>query len=151
MSHSVGGSGERCEPNLVPILDMVFQLITFFMLVINFKATSVDRELILPVLGSSMPVEAEDQSEVLVLNLRSNGDLYVRGERQPSAPVFIGSESRFLYSKKSLAPGTPLPVRVVIRGDRNIRVNKLLEITDACRANGFEKFDFLVTRSAGKE
>ena len=39
----------RCEPNLVPILDMVFQLITFFMLVVNFKATEVDRELTLPV------------------------------------------------------------------------------------------------------
>ena len=89
-----GQMSDGAEPNLTPILDMVFQLITFFMLVINFKATSVDRELILPVLGSSMPVEAEDQSEVLVLNLRSNGDLYVRGERQPSAPVFIGSESR---------------------------------------------------------
>ena len=28
----------KAEPNLTPILDMVFQLITFFMLVINFKA-----------------------------------------------------------------------------------------------------------------
>ena len=42
-------SADRAEPNLVPILDMVFQLITFFMLVINFKAAETDTSLKLPV------------------------------------------------------------------------------------------------------
>ncbi len=28
----------NAEPNLTPMLDMVFQLVTFFMLVINFKS-----------------------------------------------------------------------------------------------------------------
>jgi feruloyl esterase len=41
------------EPNLTPILDMVFQLITFFMLVINFQAAAVDMSLKLPVVGSA--------------------------------------------------------------------------------------------------
>ena len=35
-------SDNRAEPNLTPILDMVFQLITFFMLVINFKTAAID-------------------------------------------------------------------------------------------------------------
>ena len=38
----------KAEPNLTPILDMVFQLITFFMLVINFKSASLDLSLRLP-------------------------------------------------------------------------------------------------------
>ena len=37
MSH-----GSSAEPNLTPILDMVFQLITFFMLVISFKTAAID-------------------------------------------------------------------------------------------------------------
>jgi biopolymer transport protein ExbD len=37
MSHA-----SNAEPNLTPILDMVFQLITFFMLVINFKSAAMD-------------------------------------------------------------------------------------------------------------
>ncbi len=41
---------DKCEPNLVPMLDMVFQLMTFFMMVVNFQATAVDRELVLPLL-----------------------------------------------------------------------------------------------------
>ena len=31
---------EGAEPNLTPMLDMVFQLVTFFMLVINFGPLS---------------------------------------------------------------------------------------------------------------
>lgn len=58
MSASVGGSGQKAEPNLTPILDMVFQLITFFMLVINFKSASMDLELKLPVLGSARIIRA---------------------------------------------------------------------------------------------
>ena len=41
----------KSEPNLTPMLDMVFQLITFFMLVINFKAAEIDQNLSLPVVG----------------------------------------------------------------------------------------------------
>ena len=43
------------EPNLVPILDMVFQLITFFMLVINIKNKVIDETLKLPIIVSTHP------------------------------------------------------------------------------------------------
>ena len=56
MSGSLPGGGVKAEPNLTPILDMVFQLITFFMLVINFKAAELDLSLQLPVLGSAKPL-----------------------------------------------------------------------------------------------
>lgn len=51
------GSEMNLEPNLTPLLDLVFQLITFFMLVINFKGASLDLSLKLPVLGSARPIE----------------------------------------------------------------------------------------------
>jgi biopolymer transport protein ExbD len=138
----------RCEPNLVPVLDMVFQLITFFMLVVNFKTTSVDRELMLPVIGSARPAEEESNSELLILNIRADGRVLVRGEAKDDIAGFIGVESRGIAADKKLPHGSPLPVRVVVRGDRNLSVKQLLDVTDACRANGFDKFDFLVTRSA---
>ena len=47
---------KSAEPNLTPILDMVFQLITFFMLVMNFKAAEIDATLLLPVIGSAKPL-----------------------------------------------------------------------------------------------
>ncbi len=66
MSH---GSSEGAEPDLTPMLDMVFQLVTFFMLVINFKGAALDQTLQLPVLGSARPLEWKGEFEPLVLNI----------------------------------------------------------------------------------
>ena len=65
----------KAEPNLTPILDMVFQLITFFMLVINFKSAEVDLCLKLPVVGSARPVDSKGQRDLLVLNIEHDGQL----------------------------------------------------------------------------
>ena len=70
MSGSLPGGGEKAEPNLTPILDMVFQLITFFMLVINFKAAELDLTLQLPVLTSAKPLHPGDKVRMLVLNVQ---------------------------------------------------------------------------------
>jgi len=69
MSGSVPG-GLKAEPNLTPILDMVFQLITFFMLVINFKAAELDLSLRLPVIGSAKPPPESSKMKLLVLNVQ---------------------------------------------------------------------------------
>src|SRR4051812_35913930 len=66
-------NSERAEPNLTPLLDMVFQLITFFMLVINFKGASLDMSLKLPVLGSARPLDKHGKLEPLLLNIDTEG------------------------------------------------------------------------------
>ncbi len=65
------------EPNLTPMLDMVFQLVTFFMLVINFKSAQLDMNLKLPVIGSARPVDTKGQQDLLVLNIDKTGQLTV--------------------------------------------------------------------------
>ncbi len=63
-------SAEKAEPNLTPILDMVFQLITFFMLVLNFKAAELDLSLRLPIIGSAKPLPTDvGDLKLLVLNV----------------------------------------------------------------------------------
>lgn len=137
-----------CEPNLVPILDMVFQLITFFMLVVNFSANEVDRELILPVIGTAAPVEEPSKSELLVLNIRSSGDVFVRGEKQINVDFFLNVEAQTIARLHNVERGKGLPVRVVVRGDNSLKVERVLEVVDLCRSHGFDKFDFVVMRSA---
>ena len=74
----------RAEPNLTPLLDVVFQLITFFMLVINFTSENYDRRVHLPVAGSARPVEDAQQvsEDRLVLNIDKDGHLLVGGQAQ---------------------------------------------------------------------
>ncbi len=67
-------STANAEPNLTPMLDMVFQLVTFFMLVINFKSSALDLNLKLPVVGSARMVDAAAR-DLIVLNLTAHGAL----------------------------------------------------------------------------
>src|SRR5687768_9070753 len=82
----------NAEPNLTPMLDMVFQLITFFMLVINFKSASMDLSLKLPVVGSARPVDGKGEDELLVLNIDALGRLSVYGEFK-EVDKYIASEA----------------------------------------------------------
>src|SRR6188508_2870838 len=82
------------EPNLTPILDMVFQLITFFMLVINFKAASMDLDLKLPVVGSARPVDSGGRDDLLILNVNSKGELKVYGQLIADVKGYIQNEAQ---------------------------------------------------------
>ena len=59
MSASMG-TELKAEPNLTPLLDVAFQLITFFMLVINFSSENYDQRVRLPIADSARPVD-DDQ------------------------------------------------------------------------------------------
>ena len=83
----------KAEPNLTPILDMVFQLITFFMLVINFKSAEMDLSLKLPVVGSARPVETHGQRGLLVLNIDHTGNLKIYGRVVKDIESYIAKEA----------------------------------------------------------
>ncbi len=143
MSGSSGG-GDRAEPNLTPILDMVFQLITFFMLVISFRQSDFDKALVLPVVGSAAPADEDVNGRFLILNLRSGGKLVVQGKEEPNVEGFLTFEAKKL--KQELKPDSNEEVIVVIRADRALRCDFLMRIIKACRGNGLGRFDFMVLR-----
>jgi len=139
-------SADQCEPNLVPILDMVFQLITFFMLVINFKASDVDKDLVLPVVGAADPADQGNQGDLLVLNIRSDGTVQVRGALQPSIALFLQSELRIVSALHEVKPDQPLPVTTILRVDRKVAFETLMKVVDTCKSNRFNKIEFVVVR-----
>jgi biopolymer transport protein ExbD len=132
------------EPNLTPILDMVFQLITFFMLVINFKSASLDLTLKLPVVGSARPVDTKGQEELLILNINAQGKLHVYGVEKDVESYIAGEAQASLLKAHRDHPdlklGDELPTTVVIRADRGTPFNLLNEVIKACQQNGFRKF-----------
>jgi biopolymer transport protein ExbD len=144
MSGPVGGSGDRAEPNLTPILDMVFQLITFFMLVINFKAASLDLSLKLPVVGSARPVDTKGKEDLLILNVDTEGRINVYGVPQNVERYIRGEAQASLLvarkDNKGIQLGDELPTTVVIRADRSIRFQLLNRVIAECQKNGFRKF-----------
>jgi biopolymer transport protein ExbD len=134
----------HAQPNLTPLLDMVFQLITFFMLVINFKEASLDQSLQLPVLGSARPVETKGEEDLLVLNIDAEGRLKVYGSTQDVRSYLAAEarqeEIRMKAKNKAYKPGDELATTVVIRADKATPFKQLNDIIKVCQKHNYRKF-----------
>src|SRR5438552_771365 len=136
-------SDQQAEPNLTPMLDMVFQLITFFMLVINFQSASLDMSLKLPVVGSAKPVKTETE-ELMVLNINLKGQVIVFGGVKDTES-YLRREAEFARRKlaldgKKVKPGDELPTLIVVRADQKTPFDLLNKVLTDCQKNGFRKF-----------
>ena len=148
MSGSVGGGDVRAEPNLTPLLDVVFQLITFFMLVINFSNDTYDQRIRLPVAASARPVDGSKAAEDrVVLNIDRDGNLLFDGKLldTEAAKREIATQAELVrvnakISNKPIEDPNNLPSTLVIRADHDTEFALLHELITACQANGFRKF-----------
>jgi len=138
----------RAEPNLTPILDMVFQLITFFMLVINFKTNQIDTQMELPVVGSARPVKA-DGLLLLMVNINKKAQFTVfnkpYSDRQMEQYILAQAATDRLAARRmnsSFDENDDLPTTVVIRADRNTPFEKLHHALELCQANHYRNFVF---------
>src|SRR5438477_1464536 len=86
MSHSAS-EGSKAEPNLTPLLDVVLQLLMFFMMCVNFVSEQVNEHIKLPVAQSARPMDKRE-ADFLFLNLNSAGELEVLGKDRPlTSPI----------------------------------------------------------------
>ena len=139
----------KAEPNLTPLLDVVFQLITFFMLVINFSSENYDQRVRLPVAGSARPVEDSEKvtDDRLVLNVDKQGRLLLNGEELPLNRAVAAIKHQADLVKMNLRaarlkPGEngALPTTIVLRGDKDMTCSQFYPLINACQSNGFFKF-----------
>ena len=140
----------RAEPNLTPLLDIVFQLITFFMLLINFSQDNFDSRIKLPVAGSARPQDdaAKLNDERLVLNIDSQGHLLFNGQTLSAAEATQKIKLEAQIARQNIktlrgkvSEGEGLPARVVIRADRDTPFAPIFALIKTCQTNGYQKFD----------
>ena len=148
MSASVS-SKESAEPDLTPLLDVVFQLITFFMLVINFSNDNYDQRVRLPVAGTARPVEDNEKisEDRLVLNVDRQGRLLMNGQEMAThkAIAEIKHQSELVKLNLKAAGQKPdatggLPTTIVLRADKDTPFSLLYSLIQACQVSGFHKF-----------
>ncbi len=136
------------EPNLTPLLDVVFQLITFFMLVINFSNDNYDQRVKLPVAGSAQPVEDGQKSageDRLVLNISKQGHLLINGKDLPTEQAYAEIKRqatliRYNLKAAGVKKSDDLPTTIVLRADRDTEFTNLFGLITSCQAQGFRKF-----------
>jgi biopolymer transport protein ExbD len=134
----------EAESDLTPILDLVFQLITFFMLVFNFQGASMDLSLKLPVLGSARPLDTKGNEDLLILNINSKGELKLYGMVK-DIKSYLAEEARMSILKaqvknKNFKRGDELPGLVVIRADKTTPFHLLNLVIKTCQDHGYRRF-----------
>jgi len=120
---------KRRGPDLMPLIDMVFILLIFFLLTSTALQPAVEVEL---------PKTGEGESNNLpsiVITIQSDGTLLLEEESVSLDLLFPLLESRYRRQ-----PNTEL----VIRADRRVAFGKVVEIMDLCKRAGAEDVLFLV-------
>jgi biopolymer transport protein ExbD len=131
------------------MLDMVFQLVTFFMLVINFKANQMDLQMDLPVVGTARPVDTKGQLSLLMININNKGEYTVFNRPYTDAAMnnyIVGQAEldRLAERRKdrNFSDDDDLPTIVIIRADRNTPFEKLSRVLKMCQDVHYRNFAF---------
>jgi len=141
----VASAEVKAEPNLVPLLDLVFQLIMFFMICVNFVSAQLNEEIKLPVAQSARAMD-KAEIEVLVLNMDGRGKVYVVGQEKPLDTV--GRKKFFLRQYFADAKRTAeaqgdrkgrVKTTVIIRADKDAGYADVFELMALCKDAGFRK------------
>jgi biopolymer transport protein ExbD len=145
----------RAEPNLVPLLDLVFQLIMFFMVCVNFVTQQVNEDIKLPVAQSARPMD-KAELDVLFLNVDQNGKLMVPGREQPLTTLpQIRVYLRQVYADAKRAAEEKgdktarVKTAVVIRADKRATYLRIFELLQLCKEIGYQKLQLRALTQAG--
>lgn len=138
------------EVDMTPMIDIVFQLIAFFMVITNFEQTQADERVKLPRDALAKPPEVKIEHE-LVLNVGYERNMkgektdeqpwlfnFVNGD--PVRPLQAGrqfTQEATLFKNKGI---DPKEVTVKVRADAEVQTGLVQELIKLCQDAGFEKF-----------
>jgi biopolymer transport protein ExbD len=123
--------------DMTPMIDVTFQLITFFMFTLNFTEAEQDQRVQLPTSQVAKPVENSD-IEPLTLQLMNDGRVIYSGEL-----VDLTALNDYLENEKTVmlaADKEPAEATVVVRADGRSRTGDVQQIIRSCQEKGFDKF-----------
>jgi biopolymer transport protein ExbD len=142
MSH--GSSGPDIEePNLIPLLDLVLQMVMFFMACANFAMENVNAAIKLPVAQSARPIE--ETGDVLYLNVDEKGRLLPTGSEPLEQPGLILAfiKRDFAERKQQAATRKDEPGKVktlvILRAHKDANFKQVYEILRHCKTAGFTR------------
>jgi biopolymer transport protein ExbD len=159
MSHGGGGGDENVDPDLTPLLDLVLQMLMFFIINVNFVSEQVSPEIKLPESESARPVNKGDPG-ALFINQKLKTREFVNSLKPNDAERLRNADSVVLI------PNVPYPMSMLetrawlkdkydqlsklsdtgevntiihFRPDGDLEYAQLLTMMNYCKAAGFTK------------
>ena len=129
------------EVDMTPMIDIVFQLIAFFMVITNFEQTQADERVKLPKNELAKPPEVK-REHMLTLNVGFNRDDDGRKLHEEPRVLFNGNEiliddmRRSLLTERRFFEAIEVPledVTVQIRADAEVKMGQVQELIQLCQ------------------
>jgi biopolymer transport protein ExbD len=155
--------GEQPEPkpDLTPMIDIVFNLIIFFMIVSELSNLTVEQLELSFASEAQDPPPANPKDKVLQVNVLPDGLVKINGagysddpklkDVHPSLKEFIENEAAG-YEREEPDPNNPAlspsKMKVNIRADKETMFKNVQQVFDACQKCGVYKTSLAATKES---
>jgi biopolymer transport protein ExbD len=137
MKFKSGLGGMVTEMDMTPMIDMTFQLLAFFMIIINFSENDQNDAIKLPKSVLAKPPDRPLDFPITLHVTKAGNVIYGADEMIiPAIPTVLRRE-RSLAESEGRKVGD---ANVIIRADRQAKTGKVQELIKICQENQFEKF-----------
>lgn len=128
---------EMSEGDMTPMIDMVFQLIAFFMVLINFSESEINERVVLPSSQLVKPPEAPLEFPI-VLHIAQDGEVILGGDTYTAETLKIGlSRELSVLAAEKKKPGD---ANVIIRAHMDAAAGDVQEVIRVAQEQKLEKF-----------
>ena len=130
-------SSEIAEGDMTPMIDMVFQLIAFFMVLVNFSVEEQNAKVSLPQSELAKPAEGAVEFPI-VINLDEGGVVYMGAtvtSVEAIRPLLETERQVLVAGGKSAKDGN-----VIIRAHKGSAGGTVQDLITKCQDAGFESF-----------
>lgn len=125
------------DVDMTPMIDIVFQLMTFFIFTLNFSEAEQDDRIQLPLSQLAKPVPGPVEKPI-TLQVTSTSSVIYAGELIPVPQIggYLEREKASLVN----AGRQPVDATVIVRADGRAKTGEVQEVVKICQEKGFEKF-----------
>jgi biopolymer transport protein ExbD len=125
------------ELQLAPMLDVVFQLLIFFIVTFEFSRSEMDLKISVP--KAQEGADAKRARGEIIVNVRANGDVVVEGQTM--------SQEQLRTKLTAIAKlHENQPIR--LRGDNATDYQTIVTVIDTCQKSGIWNISFATQRPA---
>ena len=129
----------QASVDLVPMIDIVFQLVVFFMVSTTFIIT--------PGIGLTFPASTTAEPMVMtkmVVTVKSRDEIYLNQER-----INITQLGERLEDITTRGEDPEMERTIILEGDKGAPYSLIIEVLDALRKNGFKDVNLKTRKMSG--
>ncbi|GAA5101275.1 biopolymer transporter ExbD [Wohlfahrtiimonas larvae] len=120
-SRKKGGKGLQAEMNIVPYVDVMFVLLTIFMVTATTISVGIDVDP--PKMESSTAIAAENDDVMLVISVNSDGEFFFNHAEDPNSPL---SEQKIIDLATQMFSENP-KIQALVKGDKLAPYGKVID------------------------